>query len=81
VARVADRVRQGGHDVPEPVVRRRFAAGLKNFFSLYRGVADTWQMFDNSAKSGPRLIAAARAGQAPQVIDTGAWARLMERRQ
>jgi hypothetical protein len=32
VARVAERVRQGGHDVPEHVVRRRFITGLKNFF-------------------------------------------------
>jgi predicted ABC-type ATPase len=79
VARVAERVRQGGHDVPEPVVRRRFAAGLRNFVSLYQGVADTWQMFDNSAASGPRLIATGRAGQAVHVLDAGAWARLMER--
>jgi predicted ABC-type ATPase len=78
VARVAERVRQGGHDVPEPVVRRRFAAGLRNFFTMYRGVADTWQMFDNSAASGPRLIAVARAGQAVHVLDAGAWARLVE---
>jgi predicted ABC-type ATPase len=81
VARVAERVRQGGHDVPEPVVRRRFAAGLRNFVSLYRSLADAWQMFDNSAPSGPRLIATGGAGQAARVIDTGAWARLVERRQ
>ncbi len=78
VARVAERVRRGGHDVPEPVVRRRFAAGLRNFFIMYRGVADTWQMFDNSAASDPRLIAAGGAGQAVQVLDAGAWAHLAE---
>ncbi len=78
VARVAERVRQGGHDVPEPVVRRRFAAGLRNFFTMYRDVADTWRMFDNSAASGPRLIAAGGAGQAVQVLDAGAWAGLLE---
>ena len=80
VARVAERVRQGGHDVPEPGVRRRFAAGLRNFVSLYRGVADTWQMFDNSATSGPRLIATGCAGQAAHVIDTGAWTRFVKSR-
>jgi predicted ABC-type ATPase len=35
IARVAQRVRQGGHDIPEEVIRRRFAAGLKNFDMLY----------------------------------------------
>jgi predicted ABC-type ATPase len=37
VARVAARVRQGGHSVPEPVIRRRFDAGLQNFHAVYKG--------------------------------------------
>jgi predicted ABC-type ATPase len=78
VARVAERVRQGGHDVPEPVVRRRFASGLKNFFSLYQTVADTWQMFDNSAVDGPRLLATGRAGRPPRVLDAETWAHVQE---
>jgi predicted ABC-type ATPase len=48
VARVAERVRQGGHDIPEPTIRRRFAAGLKNFLGVYRHRVDYWQWFDNS---------------------------------
>lgn len=63
VARVIERVRQGGHDVPEAVVRRRFIAGLRNFLDLYQGVADTWQLFDNASTDGPRLIASSRQGQ------------------
>ncbi|MBI2524455.1 MAG: AAA family ATPase [Candidatus Rokubacteria bacterium] len=78
VARVAARVRQGGHDVPEPVVRRRFATGLRNFFMLYEALVDTWQMFDNAAVAGPRLIASGRTGQPTHVLDVGAWARLQE---
>jgi predicted ABC-type ATPase len=34
VARVAARVQRGGHSAPEDVVRRRYSAGLQNFFSL-----------------------------------------------
>ena len=48
IARVALRVRQGGHDVPEPVIRRRFAAGLSNFRTLYSPLVDTWSLYDNS---------------------------------
>jgi len=48
VARVAERVRQGGHDVPEEVIRRRFAAGLRNFEQHYRNCVDDWVLYDNS---------------------------------
>ncbi len=48
VARVADRVRKGGHDVPEETIRRRYRAGQKNFFQLYMPLATKWQLFDNS---------------------------------
>lgn len=78
VSRVAERVRLGGHDVPADVVRRRFAAGVRNFFGLYQRVADSWQVFDNSELSGPRLIACRDAGCSERVLDPGAWTNLME---
>lgn len=79
VARVAERVRLGGHDVPEAVVRRRYAAGLGNFFALYRGVVDTWHMFDNAAVEGPRLLATGRAEQPATILDPRAWDNLSRR--
>jgi predicted ABC-type ATPase len=79
VARVAERVRQGGHGVAETVVRRRFATGLKNFFGIYRAIADTWQVFDNAAETGPRLIVSGRRAQEANVMDQGAWTNLMRR--
>jgi predicted ABC-type ATPase len=48
IARVAMRVRQGGHDVPAETIRRRFASGLHNFEHVYRDRVDYWQKFDNS---------------------------------
>lgn len=47
VARVAERVRQGGHDIPAHVIRRRFAAGLRNFEQSYKPAVDAWAKFDN----------------------------------
>jgi predicted ABC-type ATPase len=49
VARVAERVRQGGHDVPEDVIRRRFDAGLANFEEVYKNLVDCWILYDSSA--------------------------------
>lgn len=48
IARVAERVRQGGHDIPEPVIRRRFAAGLRNFHRHYQAAVDDWALYDNA---------------------------------
>jgi predicted ABC-type ATPase len=46
VARVAERTRQGGIDIPEEIVRRQFAAGLRNFEHHYRECADAWIKYD-----------------------------------
>lgn len=48
IARVAERVKQGGHDIPERTIRRRFAAGLRNFEQHYRGIVDAWALYDNA---------------------------------
>ena len=49
IERVASRVRQGGHDVPAQVIRRRFAAGLSNFRRHYQRAVDDWVLYDNSS--------------------------------
>ena len=48
IVRVKQRVREGGHDVPEAVVRRRFHSGWRNFENIYRDLADEWVLYDNS---------------------------------
>ncbi|MDR2861914.1 MAG: hypothetical protein LBV07_05145 [Syntrophobacterales bacterium] len=41
------RVRQGGHDIPEAGIRRRFTAGMENFQHHYRILVDDWTLYDN----------------------------------
>ena len=62
VERVARRVAEGGHDIPEPVIRRRFARSWSNFLELYREVADEWQVYDSSVRP-PLLIEQSRDWQ------------------
>jgi predicted ABC-type ATPase len=50
IRRVASRVRQGGHDIPEAVIRRRYTAGLENFMHLYAPLVDAWALYDNSGR-------------------------------
>lgn len=49
IARVAQRVRQGGHNIPESTIRRRFTAGRKNFEHLYAPQVDAWALYNNSS--------------------------------
>jgi predicted ABC-type ATPase len=56
IARIRDRVAEGGHDVPSEDVKRRFERSIVNFFNIYRPLLDTWLLFDNSEKE-PKLIA------------------------
>jgi predicted ABC-type ATPase len=46
--RIADRVRQGGHHVPAADVARRFRRGWENFQNVYRLLADSWAVYDNT---------------------------------
>ena len=48
IKRVALRVQQGGHHVPEQVIRRRFDSGLRNFKAVYRLCVDDWVWYNNS---------------------------------
>lgn len=48
IARVEARVEQGGHNVPEETIRRRFASGIENFHRIYKPLVDTWMHYDNS---------------------------------
>lgn len=48
VERVAIRVSQGGHRIPEDVIRRRYNSGWNNFVKLYRPLLDAWLVYDNS---------------------------------
>jgi predicted ABC-type ATPase len=55
IARVAERVRQGGHNISEAVIRRRFVAGWVNFETQYRTAVNAWAVYDNSGNE-PNLI-------------------------
>jgi predicted ABC-type ATPase len=73
VQRVRERVRAGGHDVPEETIRRRFGRGIRNFLDLYRPLANTWRVYDNSKDSGPVLFASGRGTAADRILDEARW--------
>ena len=56
IIRVGHRVRHGGHNIPEDVIRRRFDAGRRNFDAIYKHLVDEWVLYDSTTAS-PTLIA------------------------
>jgi len=52
---VHQRVKAGGHNIPEQVIRRRFKAGLYNLENLYKPLVNEWAIYDNSGIE-PKLL-------------------------
>jgi predicted ABC-type ATPase len=79
VARVAGRVYAGGHHIPAETIRRRYHAGLSNFFELYKPLAFSWKLFDNTNKSERQLIAAGSFRNETQVVHPALWKQLKDK--
>ena len=74
IQRVAKRVREGGHNIPETVVRRRFARGLANLLDLYIPIVNTTCVFDGA--SFPPIPIAVIDGENELVLDYNSWERI-----
>ncbi|MCL1470734.1 zeta toxin family protein [Argonema antarcticum] len=73
IARVQQRVTEGGHNVPEETIRRRYNSGIRNFFQLYQTLADSWRFYDNSDPAKTRLIASGRGIVEEVISENGTW--------
>jgi len=75
IARVAQRVKEGGHSIPSDAIYRRFRTGLWNMLHLYLPLADTAAIYDNS-ESERILIAERENGGTVRVFDQERWRRM-----
>lgn len=73
VARVAQRVREGGHAIPEATIRQRYQRSLENFYRRYRPLTTFWQVYDNSGDHSPRLIARGDYLEPEVILDRQCW--------
>ncbi|MDP8239872.1 MAG: AAA family ATPase [Candidatus Hatepunaea meridiana] len=78
LARVRNRVKMGGHNVSEEIVRRRYKSGLRNFFTLYLPVMDSWYLYDNSSENKSVLIAKGCRTEVSHVTAPEIWKKLKE---
>jgi predicted ABC-type ATPase len=71
IIRVADRVRAGGHHVPDDTIRRRYSRSVRNFLELYPPVVTTWHVYDNS--NGPSRLIAFNNSYFDTILDPDLW--------
>lgn len=74
VRRVAQRVTQGGHNIPTDVIYRRYARGLKNLFQLYIQTVDYWVMYDNSDSPTKKIAYGWKDGHTT-ILEDETWNR------
>ena len=73
-ARVKKRVEKGGHNIPPIIIERRYIRGLQNFFSLYKILADSWIIYDNSHES-PVIMARGSASTDIHIFNDELWTK------
>ena len=74
--RIKLRVRNGGHAIPEATVRRRFGRSLANFLRVYKPLAKSWTIFDNSGDV-PKMIAFEESGKI-EILDPDLFNNLLK---
>jgi len=77
VRRVMQRVKQGGHHVPEQAIRRRYYAGLRNLFNSYLPLADRVYVLDSSSdEPEKKLIAIKNQNRDLEILDPVIWEKM-----
>lgn len=70
--RVQERVKKGGHSIAPEIIHRRYLRGIRNFFRLYRVLAENWIVYDNSAAE-PLPLASGNTGTTTHIYNSDIW--------
>lgn len=80
IERVALRVSQGGHHIPENLIRSRFEKGLKNFFNVFRELVDSWVVVENANETGnPNVVAHHLKGAKENIVLPLFWKEICQK--
>ena len=79
IQRVKNRVAEGGHHIPEDVIRRRYKKGVKNLFELFIPICDYWIIIDNS-QTPYNIVAEGQEEQELKIQSQSVWEKLKELR-
>jgi predicted ABC-type ATPase len=77
--RVAKRVSQGGHNIPDDVVERRYYRGISNLLNLYLPIVDRWSVIDNMDVE-PNIIARGAMNDDKMILNSELWNKFIDQR-
>lgn len=77
--RVAKRVSQGGHHIPDEIVERRYYRGVSNLLNLYVPVVDKWIVIDNM-NAKPNIIAMGSGKEDKMILNSELWSVFLKQR-
>ena len=77
IARVATRVKEGGHHIPADVIKRRYKSGLQNFFNIFLDKVDNW-LFVNNSGDNYEIIAEGALNE-ETINNIGQWEELKKK--
>lgn len=76
VNRVAQRVANGGHHIPEEVIRRRYKLGITNIIRHYLPIANSFLFLDNSVVEAQKIIARKGVNNDVEIEDMKIWEKM-----
>ena len=77
IERVKIRVKEGGHDIPEDVIIRRYHKGIKNLLRIFVLLCDYWLVIDNS-NNPYKLVCEGTKTNQPKIFDTSLWSKIQK---
>ncbi len=77
LARIEDRVKKGGHNIPNDVVIRRYERSLDNLINLFMPICDKWSIFDNSSDK-MNLIAKGSSLKNNYILNHKIWKQIYD---
>ena len=75
IERVKLRVTEGGHDIPEEVIRRRYYRGMANLTMKFIHLCDYWIVINNSIRPF-NFVAEGRGKEELKIHDPAVWANI-----
>ena len=76
--RIKERVKKGGHNVPEEIVRRRYKRGVENLFSLFIPLCNYWLVIDNS-KNASEIVAEGTSLSDKTIYNQTIWSTIISK--
>ena len=79
IQRVAQRVSEGGHNIPKDVIRRRYQRGLSNLINLYIPICDSVLVYNNTYTPASIVARKKNLNDDIDVVGDAMWNQLVNK--